>query len=190
MSSVYLLVGAPAVGKSSTARALALRFTKSIHIPVDDLRDMVESGMAYPGAEWSAALVEQLKLARQTASQMAADYSKAGFDVVIDDFWDPTSKLIEYEDLRGLPEVHRVVLLPSQEAAQARNLKRSGSGAASDYIAAGIQLVYESLESDVDALRGQGWLVLDTTADTIDGAVDRILGQTGVQSEPDAGSGG
>ncbi len=189
MGSVYLLVGAPAVGKSSTARALALRFTKSIHIPVDDLRDMVESGMAYPGAEWTAALVEQLKLARRTACQMAADYGQAGFDVVIDDFWDPTSKLSEYEDLRGLPEVYRVVLLPSQAAAQARNLKRSGSGPTSDYIAAGIQQVYASLETDVETLRAQGWLVLDTTDESIDGAVDRLLELTGGQSEPAAGSG-
>jgi len=179
MGLIFLLVGAPAVGKSSTAKALARRFPKSVHIPVDDLRDMVVSGLVYPGADWSAALVEQLSLARKTAVQMAIDYSRAGFDVVIDDFWDPLSRLAEYDDLWELPGATRVLLFPSQEAAEARNLKRSGAEQATGYIAEGIRLVYSSLSPEIEGLRGAGWQIVDTTDTSIDGAVDLILGLVG-----------
>jgi chloramphenicol 3-O-phosphotransferase len=86
MTHIFLLVGAPAVGKSSTARALATHFQKSIHISVDSLRDMVVAGLVHPSHNWSQALIEQLRLARTSASQMALAYTKADFVVVIDDF--------------------------------------------------------------------------------------------------------
>ncbi len=175
MGLIFLIVGAPAVGKSSTAKALAGRFPKSIHIPVDNLRDMVVSGLQYPAEEWSAALIEQLRLARETAVRMAMNYGEAGFDVVIDDFWDPVSRLAEYDSLWGLPGTARVLLFPSQEAAEARNLQRSGAEQATDYIAAGIRLVYSSLRPEVEKLRGEGWWVLDTTDASIDDTVNCIL---------------
>jgi predicted kinase len=179
MGLIFLLVGAPAVGKSSTAKALASRFPKSVHIPVDNLRDMVVSGLAYPGADWSAALIEQLSLARKTAVQMAIDYSRAGFDVVIDDFWDPVNRLAEYDHLWLLPDAIKVLLYPSQSTAEARNLKRSGAEQATEYIAEGIRLVYSSLGPEIEKLRGAGWRVIDTTDASIDGAVELILGLVG-----------
>ena len=39
---------------AATARALAAHFEKSLHIPVDDLREMVVSGLALPGPTWDA----------------------------------------------------------------------------------------------------------------------------------------
>ncbi|HRL14538.1 MAG TPA: hypothetical protein PKX07_21830, partial [Aggregatilineales bacterium] len=89
MNPIYVVVGPPAVGKSTTSRALAARFPKSIHIPVDDLRNMVVSGLMLPGAVWSDGLAQQITLARTSAASMALAYHTAGFAVVIDDFWDP-----------------------------------------------------------------------------------------------------
>ena len=121
MPHIFLLVGPPAVGKSTTARALAAHFEKSIHIPVDDLRDMVISGLALPGGDWDEKLVEQLRLARESAAHMALAYRQAGFTVALDDFWDPASRLLEYSRLFEEPQVHRVLLFPSQRAAEERN---------------------------------------------------------------------
>ncbi len=179
MGSIFLIVGAPAVGKSSTARALAGRFPKSVHIPVDNLRDMVVSGLVYPSGDWSTELIEQLSLARKTATQMAIEYGKASFDVVMDDFWDPVSRLAEYDKLCVLPGVYRILLYPSQEVAEGRNRKRSGSEQTIEYIASGIQLVYSSLGPEIERLRGEGWLVIDTTDVSIEGTVDLILGLAG-----------
>ena len=179
MGSIFLMVGAPAVGKSSTAKALAGRFPKSIHIPVDDLRDMVVSGLVYPSGDWSSELIEQLGLARKTATQMAMEYGRANFDVVIDDFWDPVSRLAEYDPLCVWPEAYRILLFPSQEVAEGRNRKRSGSEQTNDYIASGIRLVYSSLGPEIERLRDEGRLIVDTTDIGIEETADLVLGLAG-----------
>ena len=139
MTPIFLIVGGPAVGKSTTSRALAACFPKSIHIPVDDLRMMVVSGLAQPGAAWTLELVEQLLAARQSVTHMALTYRQAGFVVVIDDFWDPDSQLSEYAPLFSHPDVHKVLLFPDQQAAHQRNLDRAGPGATQHYLDQGIQ---------------------------------------------------
>lgn len=174
MTPIFFLSGAPAVGKSTTARALAARFPKSIHISVDDIRTMVVSGLVLPG-EWVPSLVEQLRLARQSASWMAKIYRAAGFTVVIDDFWDPSSRLEEYSELFQEPDVHKILLYPSQQAAEARSLKRAGPGESDEYIASGIRVVYEHLGTEIANLARQGWQVLDTSGQTIEETVEGLL---------------
>ena len=169
---IFLLVGSPAVGKSTTARALAAKFPKGIYIPVDDVRDMVVSGRVLPGPDWGDALIEQLVLARESVTQMALAYNKAGFAVAIDDFWDPVSQLAEYTPLFSLPQVCKVVLYPREEVAHARNLKRSGGDM---YIEEGIRFGYRNLNPVIATLRTQGWLVLDTTDLDVEASVSSIL---------------
>ncbi len=91
------------MGKSTTSRALAARSPKSLHIPVDDLRNMVVAGLELPAAVWSADLAQQLTLARASAAQMALAYQAAGFMVVIDDFWDEYNFGTDYRTLLGHP---------------------------------------------------------------------------------------
>jgi hypothetical protein len=181
MNPIFLIVGGPAVGKSTTSRAVAARFSKSVHIPVDDLRSMVVSGLVQPGATWGQELVEQLILARESAVQMAFTYSQAGFVVVIDDFWDPYSGLREYARLFSYPEMHKVLLFPSQRAAHQRNLDRVGPGTTQQYLDEGIQLTYQSLRSALPGLEAQGWLVLDTSEGGVEQAVARILEQVAIK---------
>jgi predicted kinase len=181
LQPIFLIVGGPAVGKSTTSRALAARFPKSVHIPVDDLRSMVVSGLAQPGAVWGQTLVEQLAVARESAVQMALSYRQSGFTVVIDDFWDPNSQLSEYTPLFNQPGVHQVLLLPSQRAAHQRNLDRAGVGTTQQYLDQGIQLTYQSLSTALPELKAQGWLVLDTTEGGVEDTVSRIFERTGVE---------
>jgi len=177
MENIFLLAGAPAVGKSTTAHALAAQFGKSIHISVDNIREMVVTGVVRPGGDWIQSLVEQLTLARKSATQMAMTYHKAGFVVVIDDFWDPNSQLLEYGRLFQEPYAHKILLFPNQQAAEERNLKRAGSVEGSKYIADGIRAVYGSLKTDIDRLKNQGWIVVDTTDKNIEATVKHILAQ-------------
>jgi Chloramphenicol phosphotransferase-like protein len=175
-SPIFLVVGAPAVGKSTTSRALAARFQRSIHIPVDDLRDMVVSGRVVPNPEWTASLVEQLGLARRSAIGCALRYADAGFAVVIDDFWDPLD-LVEYDEVPADRSLHRVLLRPDREEALRRNFGRHGDEPVRALLDAGIHHVYDLLDApSAQARLGRDrWLVLDTTKLTIDAAVDRIL---------------
>jgi predicted kinase len=176
MTDMFIITGAPAVGKSTTARTLATRFDKSIHIPVDDLREMVVSGLILPSEDWGQELEEQLTLARQTVVQMALIYRGAGYTVVIDDFWDPNSRLREYTLLFTEANTHKILLLPNQETAKLRNIKRSQKDEGDEYIEGGIRLVYEHLNNDVADLVREGWHVVDTTDKTIEDTVDHIMG--------------
>ncbi|MBP8948429.1 MAG: AAA family ATPase [Candidatus Promineofilum sp.] len=182
MKPIYLIIGPPAVGKSTTSRALAACFPRSIHIPVDDLRNMVVSGLALPALEWGDELTQQVALARQAVIGMALAYREAGFTVIIDDFWDP-NRLAEYEALAGAPHVRRVLLLPSRAEAHRRNLLRSGDSPARMYIDEGIRAVYDGLAGAVGELRRQGWRVVDTSALTVAEAVQTILTATNDQIE-------
>jgi predicted kinase len=179
VTPIFLIVGAPAVGKSTTAHALAAQYPKSIHIPVDNLRDLVVAGRAYPGNTWSPELVEQLKLARESTAQMAISYSNAGFAVTIDDFWDSNSRLLEYQAVFQDSRTRKILLYPNQLTAQERNQKRSGPGNGNAYIAAGIQAVYERLNSAIPDLQQQGWMVIDTTDQDVETTVKYILAKTG-----------
>jgi hypothetical protein len=176
MTPIYLIVGPPAVGKSTTSRALAAHFPKSLYIPVDDLRTMVVSGLVLPAAVWTDELAQQIALARQTAVHMALTYSRAGFAVVIDDFWD-ANHAVDYAGLLDptLSPLGKVVLYPSQAEAHQRNLQRSGDTPARGYIDEGIRIVYQQLKPVIPQLEYEGWKIIDTTALSIDAVVSAIL---------------
>ena len=176
MNPIYIVVGPPAVGKSTTSRAIAAQFPKSIHIPVDDLRNMVVSGLMLPSAAWSDELAQQITLARTTVSFMALAYQKVGFAVVIDDFWD-ANHVSDYHELLDQMQgtVNKIVLFPTQAEAHRRNLQRSGESPARTYIDEGIQIVYQQLTPALPQLEEEGWFVVDTTALRVDEVVNHVL---------------
>ena len=174
MQPMFLIVGPPAVGKSSTSKALAATFGKSIHIPVDDIRNMVVSGLVLPSADWNPELVQQITVARESVIQIALHYQKAGYAVVIDDFCDP-NQLREYQTLLSAPHVHKFVLFPKQETAHARNFQRAGDDPGREYIDHGIRTVYQQLSLMIENLREEGWIVLDTTDLSIEETLREIL---------------
>ncbi len=55
---IFLISGTPGSGKSSVARALMQRFKQGVHLPVDDLRKMVVSGIAHPVAQTVTVILE------------------------------------------------------------------------------------------------------------------------------------
>jgi predicted kinase len=177
MQPIFLIVGGPGVGKSTTSRALAATFPKGIHIPVDDLRAMVVSGCQLPGPDWSEELVRQVRLAREAAIRMALAYADEGFAVVLDDFWDPLG-LAEYRAFLERPSIHRVVLYPTPEEARRRNRERSGDDGGA-YIDEAIPIAYGILAPVIRRLPDEGWLVLDTTSLDVASAVMAITEHTG-----------
>ncbi|PKN87462.1 MAG: hypothetical protein CVU46_04220 [Chloroflexi bacterium HGW-Chloroflexi-8] len=177
MNPIFLILGAPAVGKSTTSRALAAHFSKSIHIPVDNIRDMVVSGIELPGTVKNEALVEQVALARKSVCQIALNYHEAGFVVVIDDFFH-ADHLADYDPLIKHPFTYKILLHPGQKIAHERNLARSGTSPARDYIDEGIRIVYDQLQNEVPKLSREGWIIIDTTSLSIGETVTRIINKT------------
>lgn len=177
MNHILLIIGAPASGKSTISKEIANRSTKGLHIPVDDLRTMVHGGVVHPGVPgWPPELVRQLELARQTAIDMAIRYCESDFLVTIDDFWDPNSRLREYAPLIHRPNVTKVILRPSVNATIARLHARQAPSTFRNVLDDAIKLVNTELDKHGEALKEQGWRIIDTSSDTIEETVARILG--------------
>lgn len=174
MNPIFLVIGPPAVGKSTTSNALARCFSRSIHIPVDDIRNLVVSGIMLPGEEWSVALTEQVALARKSAVQMALNYHTAGFTVVIDDFWHPAIPS-DYQALIDHPCINKVILFPSPKAAHSRNSRRADSSSSQSYIDKGIQIVYRQLSAALPKLAEEGWVIVDSSSLSVEDTVKTIL---------------
>ena len=174
MADIFLIVGPPATGKSTTSRALCAQFPRSVHIPVDDLRMMVSSGLVLPQPQWSDELALQVSLARGAAVDMATRYRAAEFTVVIDDFVDP-HHLVEYRKFGQAPRVRKVLLHPAEDEARRRNFVRAGDTPDRNYIDAGIRHVYGLISAAMSELQQSGWLILDTTTMTVDQTVAAIL---------------
>ncbi len=174
---IFLVVGPPAAGKTTTSRALAMRFARGMHVPVDALRELVVSGLALPGDVWTDEATLQLALARRAASRLALDYAAEGFAVAIDDFVDPFG-LADYAELLERPGTHPVLLVPSMDAAHARNVARSGDGDAAAFIAHAIPAVYSYLDPYRERSAREGWIVVDSTDLTVEETVDAILART------------
>ncbi len=133
---------------------------------------MVVNGAVLPAPTWSLALIEQLGAARAAACGIARAYSEIGFHVVIDDFYDPYSRLQEYAAIDDL-KPRRIMLMPERAVAKERSRARGVESAA--FIEAGIDDVYALLPS-AGALAEDGWAVLDTSDLTAEQTRDVILG--------------
>ena len=174
MPPIFLVTGPTAVGKTTTARALAEVFPRSVHVPVDELRHLVVRGRAMPGPTWDENVVAQFGVARAAAIGLALDHAAAGFAVVIDDVYDPLG-LREYRDMLDRPDSLGVLLYPSEAEARRRNAARHG-GTPDPVDERAIGHVYGFIGPIVDDLRLDGWLVLDTTELDVAQTVAAILG--------------
>jgi len=164
-------MGTPASGKSTVAKALMQRFEKGVHIPVDNLRQMVVSGLSDMALEVPPATVKQLRLARETASHMARNYSDHEFAVAIDDFWFGDQPDEVYAQKIG-QRITRVLLLPNLETTVQRLYSRNpNEGSFKKILEQAIGIVYSSVQAHPKT----DWLVIDSSRLSVGETVDQIL---------------
>ncbi|HET8987395.1 MAG TPA: hypothetical protein VFN43_02700 [Humibacillus sp.] len=110
--SVLVLTGPPAVGKSTTGRAVARGRERCAFIDVDDVRQLVVSGGAAPwdGDEG----LRQQRLGARNACTLARSFHEAGVEVVVADVLTPETLAICRELLPGCLVVH--LTLPLDDA--------------------------------------------------------------------------
>lgn len=135
------------------------RFPFGLHIPVNDLREMVVSGIAHPMPEWSPETSRQFRLARTAAAQQARLYATQEFAVAIDDVIGPSEvAVLETEFLESL-EVYKLLLRPRLEIVLKHNTARTGKDFDTAALELAIHRLYES--TDPEEYQGAGWLVLE-----------------------------
>jgi predicted kinase len=177
MSSIVLITGASGSGISTISHRVAENFPKSIHLQVDNLRDMMVKGMVPPKIEWSEEeeqqVLQQFQWARSTAIYMAKLYASQGVAVVIDDVITPNF-VEQYAALFEIPGVHRVLLYPKESAVIERVKQRGGPWA--HVLIDFVPLSYILL----DPMPKDGWIVLDSGEWTIEQTVHEVLSNIGV----------
>ena len=169
---IFVISGPPGAGKSSVARALAMRYPFGMHIPIDDLREWVVAGVAHPVPAWTDETSRQFHLARTGAARLARLYAQAGFAVVLDDVMFPEA----YDqsmapELRGL-RVVRIVLLPAEAIAQQRNRERTGKSFTPSFLVETIRDVHASMQQADFA--AAGWHVLDNSSQSLEETVQAL----------------
>jgi adenylylsulfate kinase-like enzyme len=168
---VYVITGQVSAGKSTLAKALLARHPFGVHVDVDELREMVVSGLAGP-LEWTAETSRQFDLALRSAAAIAAVYHAAGFAVAIEGSVDPVAASEHVADAGLAQSTVGVVLLPQVEVALARNAERTTKG----FDTAVLDEVIRRLDGEIrtDPLP-QGWLRLDNGTEDVEATVERVL---------------
>lgn len=83
---IVVISGLPGVGKSTTARRLALRFERAAHVEADRLQDLIVSGSVLPDVDGIGPEAQrQLDLRLRHACLLGRSFVDAGFAAVIDD---------------------------------------------------------------------------------------------------------
>lgn len=126
MSSVYLITGIMAAGKSTVAQALAERLPKAAHVRGDAFRKAIVSGRVDP-VPGDAEGMAQLRLRYCIAAGVADQYAAAGFTAVVQDVVLGPA-LAEYVELVRARPLHVVVLAPAPDAVAAREAGRDKTG--------------------------------------------------------------
>ncbi|MEP7134791.1 MAG: AAA family ATPase [Chloroflexota bacterium] len=168
-NTITLITGAPGSGKSTVGRLVAEHFPKSLLINVDHLREMMVSGFASPADGWSEVAYQQFQRARTTAIYMAQLYASQGVDVVIDDVCVPYMFADHYTALFENSQAQRILLMPKLETLIERIKQRGNQW---DHVL--VEVVPE-IYSYLDPMPKDGWIVLDSSAWTIEQTVQKVL---------------
>ncbi|GAA5078989.1 hypothetical protein GCM10023319_18150 [Nocardia iowensis] len=165
-SSVYLITGIQAAGKSTVAQALAERLPRSAHVRGDTFRRFVVGGREEMSREPSQEALEQLCLRHRLAANTADAYAAAGFTAILQDT--VLGELLQYTvDQIETEPLYVVVLAPRPQAVAAREAGRGKVAYGS--------FTVEDLDTALRESTPRLGLWLDTSDLTVEQTVDQIL---------------
>jgi predicted kinase len=169
---VFFLSGAPGSGKTTVARALMQRYPRGFHLPLDDFREWVVSGIAHP-VPWSDETGRQFELAFQSGAEISRIYANAGFAVAVDQVLYPEQIqkyfLARLDGVRCYP----ILLTPPEAVARERNRARTSKAFDPSVLEPVIAGIAASLSA---AVNGQPeWITIDNGGLSVEETVNAVL---------------
>jgi hypothetical protein len=152
------------------SKSLVRCFELGIHIPVDDLREWVVSGLAHP-VPWTEESEHQFRIAEEVTCAIAKKYNEFGFAVAIDHCRNPKRMdAVAAEFLQGL-NVIKVLLLPELETNLHRNAARTDKNFDPAELIDTIRSTNDVYRTDV----GEDWVTIDNTSLSVEETLESIL---------------
>ena len=170
---IFILTGTPGAGKTTVAKELLQRYDFGFHIPIDDLREWVVSGIAHPLPEWVDETTRQFSLAFRATTQLATLYATAGFAVVIDQVIYPKDFNEHFEDQLQGHTVYKIFLQPKVDVSLARNASRTNKEFETSFLNDPIRMMHKSLGNMIKA--DEDWIIIDSSNLSLEETVDQIL---------------
>jgi len=168
--TVFLISGPPASGKSTLCGALAAQFERAVHIPVDDVRTWVVSGLS-ESVPWTEETEAQFQIAEAAVAEAARCYVNAGFEVFVDHCRNPARlEALVQERLMGV-RVVKVCLVPEL----GENLNRSHTRTNKKFHSAWLDDTIAYTNVNYRKAPPEGWQMIDNTSLTVEETVDTIL---------------
>lgn len=155
---IYVVTGPPGAGKTSLCQALLTACEFGLHLPVDDLRGWVRSGMS-DSVPWTDETERQFQIAEKAACAIARTYSEAGFTVAIDHCRNlKRMEALISEEFVGFDTV-KILLLPNLQENLSRNLARVNKPFAPEILSDTIRSTNDAYRKHIPA----GWHVIDNS---------------------------
>lgn len=162
----FVITGAMAAGKSTVAELLAGHFERGVHLRGDVFRKMIVRGRDPIAPELGDEALRQLDLRQRIAANVANDYWRDGFNVVLQDIY-AGAALANVVGRLEISPLYVVVLTPRPEVVAERERQREKRG----YGEWNVEALCGAFENDTPRLG----LWLDTSHLTPEETVDEIV---------------
>lgn len=167
---ILIITGPPGAGKTTVSRELLKEFNKGFHLPLDDIRHWVVSGLE-DSTDWTEETDRQFRIAERAACAMASEYAESGFTVAFDHCRNLPRLNQMVEEHLPKHTIIKVCLVPDQEV----NLQRNQTRTNKSFDTGELTEIIQGMQTHYREADRAGWLVIDSSQMTVQEVVNEIL---------------